>query len=429
MTRERIVLAVFLLSVSLALAQRWDIEQVDSGRVGGDLQIRQGGGATYLGYVGPEGQIRLAHKDSIWEYDDLDTTLVVPDFSLAVSPDGEPAVAGMDTGYRPLLVQHTDTGWTTIWSHERLQHLDPLARVAFTPAGEPVVAYCVNLLTSGGIVVETRVDTTWEPDTAAAYIPSPPNQCQITLYDLDCDSSGNPLILYRYAEGFPGPGMPPWSYAVVRGHRSGGLWTLMTLGGGNVWGYDITASLDETPCAVYYVGGYLRCEQDTIWPADVFDAAVRVDSQERRHVVFVNPDGTLHYAYKDAGWHFRTVPGVTGATSCDMVLSEDNQPEIAYATAEGVFIAWGVDVTAVEDEWEPSNGSAPQSVIRGVLFMPVSGARRGECAALLDAAGRRVLALKTGANDVSRLSPGVYFVREPQARTQTLVVSKVLIVR
>lgn len=424
-------IALLAVLAALAFAQHWDIEQVDSGRIGGDLQIRQGGGATYLGYIGPEGQIRLAHKDSIWRYDDLDTTLVVPDFSLAVSPDGEPAVAGMDTGYRPILVQHSGTGWTVIWSGTQ-GPFDPLARVAFSPAGEPVVAYCVNLLTSGGIVVETRVDTTWDADTAAAYVPSPPNQCEVSLYDLDCDSSGNPLILYRYAEGFPGPGMPPWSYAVVRGNRSGGLWTLTSLGGGYntyVYGYDITASRDGTPCAVYYVSGYLRCEQDSVWPAYAFDASVRVDSQGRRHVAFVNPDSILYFAYKDTTWHFRTVPGVTGATSCDMVLSEDNQPEIAYTTTDGVFIAWGVDVTGVEDEWKPSDRSALQSVIRSVLFLPASGARRGGCAALLDAAGRRVLALKAGANDVSRLAPGVYFVREAQTQAQAQAVSRVIITK
>jgi hypothetical protein len=35
---------------------------------------------------------------------------------------------------------------------------------------------------------------------------------------------------------------------------------------------------------------------------------------------------------------------------------------------------------------------------------------------LLDAAGRKVMGLHAGANDVSRLAPGVYFVREAQAQ-------------
>jgi hypothetical protein len=41
---------------------------------------------------------------------------------------------------------------------------------------------------------------------------------------------------------------------------------------------------------------------------------------------------------------------------------------------------------------------------------------------LLDAAGRKALELKPGANDVSRLSPGVYFVCEAQAQAVTKVV-------
>jgi hypothetical protein len=41
---------------------------------------------------------------------------------------------------------------------------------------------------------------------------------------------------------------------------------------------------------------------------------------------------------------------------------------------------------------------------------------------LLDASGREVLDLKAGANDVSGLAPGVYFVRqEPQAVTKVVI--------
>jgi hypothetical protein len=57
------------------------------------------------------------------------------------------------------------------------------------------------------------------------------------------------------------------------------------------------------------------------------------------------------------------------------------------------------------------------TIIRGVLFLPeASGEKREARCELLDVSGRRVLDLKPGANDVSRLSPGVYFVHEePQA--------------
>jgi hypothetical protein len=55
-------------------------------------------------------------------------------------------------------------------------------------------------------------------------------------------------------------------------------------------------------------------------------------------------------------------------------------------------------------------------VVRGVLFLSEATGRKPQAASLLDAAGRKVMELDAGANDVSRLSPGVYFVcEEPQA--------------
>jgi len=51
-----------------------------------------------------------------------------------------------------------------------------------------------------------------------------------------------------------------------------------------------------------------------------------------------------------------------------------------------------------------------------------------QATSLLDAAGRRVLSLKPGRNDVSRLTPGVYFVRlTPGVRREASSVTKVLL--
>jgi len=67
------------------------------------------------------------------------------------------------------------------------------------------------------------------------------------------------------------------------------------------------------------------------------------------------------------------------------------------------------------------------TVVRGVLVLGAVGSRQQtvDRTELLDAAGRKVAELHAGANDVSRLSPGVYFVREAQAQTQA--VRKVII--
>jgi hypothetical protein len=88
-------------------------------------------------------------------------------------------------------------------------------------------------------------------------------------------------------------------------------------------------------------------------------------------------------------------------------------------------------VTAVTEVMNDERGtmSAGPTVVRGVLVLGAVDSRQntGYRAELLDAVGSRVMALRAGANDVSRLSPGVYFVREAQAQAQA--VTKVVIQR
>jgi YVTN family beta-propeller protein len=63
----------------------------------------------------------------------------------------------------------------------------------------------------------------------------------------------------------------------------------------------------------------------------------------------------------------------------------------------------------VNSEVRRAKGGA--TVVRGVLVLPVKSEGRAANGELLDATGRKVLALRPGANDVSALSSGVYFVR------------------
>jgi len=58
------------------------------------------------------------------------------------------------------------------------------------------------------------------------------------------------------------------------------------------------------------------------------------------------------------------------------------------------------------------NEEAMPTVVRGALLLPASGVERGASSVLLDAAGRKVTDLQPGANDVSKVAPGVYFVRQ-----------------
>jgi hypothetical protein len=80
-----------------------------------------------------------------------------------------------------------------------------------------------------------------------------------------------------------------------------------------------------------------------------------------------------------------------------------------------VWIPAGAGVT---EQRLPATHRLPPSasIVRGSLILPaVSGQRLAVGAALLDAAGRKVLDLHSGANDLSGLSPGVYFIRDPGA--------------
>ena len=62
------------------------------------------------------------------------------------------------------------------------------------------------------------------------------------------------------------------------------------------------------------------------------------------------------------------------------------------------------------------------TVVRRVLFLPEATSPKLQAVGLLEVSGRKVLDLHPGANDVSGLAPGVYFIREDQTRAVRKVV-------
>lgn len=80
---------------------------------------------------------------------------------------------------------------------------------------------------------------------------------------------------------------------------------------------------------------------------------------------------------------------------------------------------------AVEDDVPPRREDpGPASIVRGVLSLP-PGVGRGE---LLDVTGRSVAGLGPAMNDVSRLRPGIYFIRTTRAG-QPVRTAKVILTR
>jgi DNA-binding beta-propeller fold protein YncE len=126
-----------------------------------------------------------------------------------------------------------------------------------------------------------------------------------------------------------------------------------------------------------------------------------------------------------AGGYVAVISGTNG--SVIKTITVGSLPwDIAWVPAYSrAFVAnlLGGSVSVLRDTGAPSIADTPlltgtsdanvTTIVRGILFLPfmssVDGA--GSCV-LFDISGRKVLDLGPGANDVSRLAPGVYFVRE-----------------
>ncbi|MCX6844596.1 MAG: VCBS repeat-containing protein [candidate division WOR-3 bacterium] len=106
-------------------------------------------------------------------------------------------------------------------------------------------------------------------------------------------------------------------------------------------------------------------------------------------------------------------------------------PETAIAITPRAFTI-GDTVLGVAESRKPQ-ASSPKpgaTVVRGVLVLGVGSSTSPSTSILLDIGGRKVLDLKPGANDVSRLSPGVYFVRQVSGlKREASSVTKVVLTR
>ncbi|MCX6840825.1 MAG: hypothetical protein NTX53_00790, partial [candidate division WOR-3 bacterium] len=154
--------------------------------------------------------------------------------------------------------------------------------------------------------------------------------------------------------------------------------------------------------------------------------------------------------YRGGGFDFygaRVSPGGVVFDSGPVVRQEggQNRPKLARGAGSQLFLVYEGWVGMVGDKsyntqriWgkmDPSTGvvgtpiyevrtaRVEPTIVRGVLLL--SDDRRpgtGDRAALLDIAGRSVMRLQPGANDVRALAPGVYFVRsKPSAVTKVVV--------
>jgi hypothetical protein len=112
-----------------------------------------------------------------------------------------------------------------------------------------------------------------------------------------------------------------------------------------------------------------------------------------------------------------------------------------YLPSEGGRSVSVIQDTASAGLEERTATDAPFTVgatlIRRVLYLSegtntvprASGGAQARSFGLLDIAGRNVMELRLGANDVRALAPGIYFVREAQSRAQAQAIRKVIVTR
>jgi len=153
---------------------------------------------------------------------------------------------------------------------------------------------------------------------------------------------------------------------------------------------------------------------------DCYDAAAGGDSG----AVFSTDGG--------ADWYeLSTGPGGVRLSCLDFLGQPENS--LIVGTRGASCWLWDPDV-GIEETMNDERGTmnAGPTIVRGVpLFSGAKGEGREANGVLLDALGRKVLDLRLGPNDVSRLAPGVYFVREAQAQAQAQAkaVRKVVVTR
>jgi len=108
------------------------------------------------------------------------------------------------------------------------------------------------------------------------------------------------------------------------------------------------------------------------------------------------------------------------------ISGDESYATIKYTQAGGVEEAPSA---------ERRTSNVGPTVVRRTLTMEDRGRKTGDRAELLDAAGRKVLDLKPGANDVSHLAPGVYFLmsqptsNSPRSGTDAANDARVVIVK
>ena len=436
MRREGLVFLVLLLSVPLAVAQHWDIEQVDSAGWGRDVRMRwHPDGRLFLCYTDTSGRIRLASRDSVWSYDSVTGTSGYYGVGFSISTQGQVGVSWLNPDYPWQVILASRSGSSWDYDSTGLMVTGPgPALLAYDTAGNPTVVYTCEDRAYCGVVRARAIDSLWGADTILEAVGSG-SASTFYCYEYLISSRDSASLLCVFADAYSGPGLArPWFIQML----------CVVVESADTWvstpkAFGANTFLGAEAMALDLLGAPQACWRDTLpmfryegtaLDTQAYFSSVIIDGLNRPCVAYTSPE--LIFTYRSGSqWRPSVVSLATNSASfVSLAIGDDGEPLIAFSTEDGLWLAHGVDIVGQSEEsQEPIAHSVRLTalVIRNVLDLPVS--TRTSSTALFDMTGRQVADLRPGANDVSGLSPGVYFVREAQAQAQAQAVRKVIITR
>ncbi|HTW91448.1 MAG TPA: hypothetical protein VMH22_07025 [bacterium] len=439
------------LLAAFALGQSWVVEQVDSTAAAGSPVelVKAADGRLWAGYGTRSGAARVACLgDSGWSFTDVCSSAALPGTSyrpfLAASHHGELCLACYDStaGNNRLYRMVGDT-----WRSEPSPfNFDSLLTntVAYDTSGRLYVVF------------EPRLAEFWVGhETDSGWTKSFVVQLPVRLYNegpvgyLAAAADGSPWF-FGFCGYDDGP-LPAHGTDLL--HFTGDSWV-------SAW-HVYSSEFAPIPLALAphgngvgnltWYGGFIQYDSERVAPFyySTQVAGLTYTTDDVPLVACAPSYGAARpfFAFKTNRWHTESIPGPAGIGGIDIEVDTLGQVIIVYSTQDsGLWCARAMvsDVVGVKESSKPKAASVKPvpTIVRGVLMLgavdsrqqtvgrgaPSDGGRRGQ---LLDAAGRSVVELYSGANDVSRLAPGVYFVREAQAQAgrNAAAVTKVVITK
>ncbi len=425
--RRSLVVSTVLLT-SLVSAQHWQFEQVDTGRMGAGIRMRSGpDGNLYLGYFSDStGQVRVTRYDTAWHFEDPDIPPVYEQgFSFDVGPHGEVAAAYDTAPAATVYAWQEATGWLV----ECFPDSTEWPSLIFDTSGTPNLMYGRPLgYRLSYLKLAVRTDSGWTSETVHNGGPGRYNHFENPLMTVDASGHLHAFARNDWVVGPIGPGRFGWGQDLWLYLQSDSGWQCRRVDGGGFVSYPSMAlALDaDDSDAVCYSEVFefdppLFYLDSTVIDSGVGSAQLAIDALDRPHVAYSFT--AFIYRFLDGhGWYVDTIlPAGAGIEVGGIGFDSTGEPMVAYhVPGDGVWLAHGSGITGL---FQGSPQSMPRvgrcaTLCRGSLVLASDFGAPVLDLVLLDAAGRKVMDLHPGDNDIRHLSPGIYFVRSAEDRQQ-----------